>query len=69
MMSDRRWKLKSEIFRTDVRRRLDAGESISSIAKSSGRSYRHTKLIAEQEQHAAENGISPYTLFRKRCDR
>lgn len=37
------------IFRRKVRELLDAGMGISQIAKTTGKSYAHTKRIVEQE--------------------
>ena len=40
----------AEVFRAKVRQLLSTGHSIAQIAKLTGKSYKHTKLIAEQEK-------------------
>lgn len=42
----------AEAFRRRVRQLLDAGFGISAIAKETGKTYRHTKQIVEQERAA-----------------
>ncbi len=51
-MSKKRDKVQSQINRMVVRRLLAEGLSIAKIAKLTGLSYQHTKLLAGQEQTA-----------------
>lgn len=50
MASDRRNRAKAEMVRIRIRRMVEEGRSLASIAKFVGKSYRHVKQIAEQEK-------------------
>lgn len=41
---------RDEVFRRRVRQMLAAGETIAAIQKDTGKSYKHTKRIADQER-------------------